>query len=294
MTSFNVGNYKGKRTQMRNEYEITFETKCYENDWEYLLKTNYLDNQILNCNIDFTFKQLIINNVHNKNMVRIWAQKKKDKGIIDDYYFVDDYIDKALHFFDLQKNSFGDGYYYSSSELVGLYLSKTKYHLHFSSDSFLQSRLKINENWICDAYDIMEKNKDYIVANPTWNMDFLGAKAEAFDRINDFFISYGFSDQCYLVKTKIFRDKIYNFTHHESERYPIYGGELFEKRVDSFMRTNNLYRLTSSKQNYIHFNFPRYDGLKKKLLVCLIKINIYVLFIGAVNIHKKIRRCIFG
>lgn len=42
---------------------VTFETKCYENDWEFVLKTNYLDEMLRRCSFPFTHKQLIINNV---------------------------------------------------------------------------------------------------------------------------------------------------------------------------------------------------------------------------------------
>ena len=35
---------------------VTFETKCYENDWEFVLKTNYLDEMLRRCSFPFTHK----------------------------------------------------------------------------------------------------------------------------------------------------------------------------------------------------------------------------------------------
>ncbi|GHV56056.1 hypothetical protein FACS1894182_01840 [Bacteroidia bacterium] len=84
-------------------YNITFETKCWENDWEYLLKTNYLDKMIERCNVHFQSKQLIINNVNDHEKVSRYAQEKVDRNIIDAFYFVDDYIEEALKCYDIRK-----------------------------------------------------------------------------------------------------------------------------------------------------------------------------------------------
>ena len=115
-------------------------------------------------------------------------------------------------------------------------------------------------DWITPAIDIFKLRNDIIVANPTWNFKYDEAKNESFDEIGDFYLGYGFSDQCFLIKTETFKHKIYNETHIDSQRYPSYGGELFEKRVDSFMRNHKLRRLTSKKVSYIHENFNGREG----------------------------------
>jgi hypothetical protein len=258
---------------MNQQINITFETKCYENDWEYLLKTHHLEKMIENCNVNFQSKQLIINNVEEPEEVRRYAEKKIKKNVIDAYYFVEDYIDEALKYFDIDKNSFGTGYYYSSAELVGLFLSKTKYHLHFASDSFMQK--KHNSRWIIDACNILENHLEYIVANPAWNFKYNEAESESIGKtINGFYIGLGFSDQCYLVRTNDFKQKIYNYRHTFSERYPKYGGELFEKRIDSYMRIKNLHRITSIHESYIHRNFPK-TNTKKLVLLVLLKSGLF-------------------
>ena len=242
---------------MRNTKKmVTFETKVYEKDWKYILKGNYLEKMIKRCNFDFAEKTLFINNVKDKNKVRKYAEKKVEQGVINSYYFVDEYSEKVLKHFDIEKDSFKGGYYYSISELVSIYLCKTEYLLHFSSDSYIE---KSDLNWIDKAIKVFQNRNDIIVANPTWNYRYSEAKSESFSENLDFFIGFGFSDQCYLIKTEIFKGNIYNTFHNDSERYPKYGGELFEKRVDSFMRNNNLYRMTSKEVSYIHKNFPKKD-----------------------------------
>jgi hypothetical protein len=155
---------------------LTFETNCYENDWEFILKGNYLQQMIARCNYTFSQRVVMINNVQNKKKSVIVRIKKSDRVLL-------------MH--------------------------------------------------------------------TIWDKEFLLSKEESFDNIDDFFLGFGFSDQCYLIRTKDFRQPIYNEHHEVSARFPEYGGELFEKRVDSHMRNHNLYRITSKKNSYMHNNFPK-------------------------------------
>jgi hypothetical protein len=61
----------------------------------------------------------------------------------------------------------------------------------------------------------------------------------------------------YLVRTSDFKERIYNENNSLSERYPKYGGELFEKRVDAYMRNHDKYRITHNGISYISSNFPK-------------------------------------
>lgn len=248
---------------------VTFETKCYENDWEFVLKTSYLDEMLRRCPNHIAYKQLIINNVSDLPMVCKYADKKIKAGIIDAYYIAEEYAKDSLDFFQIDKKSFGRGYYYSIAELVGLYLSKTNYHLHFSSDAIMGKNTTVD--WIEQAIKLMNEYSEFVVANPLWNYRYQDAFNESMDEIDDFYIGYGFSDQCYLVKNEVFRKPIYNEHNMASLRYPAYGGELFEKRVDSYMRNHELKRLTHKQVSYIHQNFP-----KNKLKRMTRKLKIYL------------------
>ena len=157
---------------------ITFETKCYENDWRFLLRTPYLDEMIKRCGITFQRKQLIINNVKDIDTVRAYAEEKVRKGVIDTYYIAADYEREALDFFQIDRDSFGKGYYYSIAELVGIYLSETTYHLHFSSDAIMAPA---SESWIPEAIALMDNREDLVVANPAWNRKFKKVAREAID-----------------------------------------------------------------------------------------------------------------
>ena len=239
---------------------ITFETKCWEKDWKYLLNTDLIKKNIDRHNYSFEKKVLMINNISNYNAVISAADKLIKNGTLTEYFLVDDYAEKTLEYFDITKEDLGIGYYYSISELVSIFLCNTEYLLHYSSDS----KLKTRSNWIYSALIEFENHDAIKVANPTWNQEYGQAKNESIFEDADFFKGFGFSDQCYLIKMKDFKDRIYKEKNPLSKRYPSYGGELFEKRVDSWMRNNNYYRITYKHDSYYHKNFSN-KGYKKIL-----------------------------
>lgn len=234
-----------------NQFDVTFETKCYEKDWKILLKTDRLEKMIRYNLYPFKEKVLFINNVRDVGEVSHYADKLVTQGILTSFVVVDDFAKEVLDYFEISNESFKGGYYYSIAELVSIYLCKTEYLLHFSSDSILETSFP----WIETAILKMKCAKNIKVANPTWNSRYFEAKHEAFDEDENFFIGQGFSDQCYLIRIKDFKRKIYNEKNPSSERYPHYGGELFEKRVDAWMRNHHYQRITFKHGSYIHQNF---------------------------------------
>jgi hypothetical protein len=240
---------------------ITFETKVWENDWELMLKSSRLEKMIERCNHAFNQKILYINNVQDYSKVAQIADRFIRSGVIDQYVNVSDYAEEALEFFSLSKDKLGIGYYYSIAELVSIYLIKTEYLLHFSSDSIVSK--KTSTQWLSDGIETLKSNNNVKVFNLTWNEEYSAAKKESeYDDLMNVY-GYGFSDQMYLIRSADFKKPIYQFYDPASERYPKHGGELFEKRVDSWMRQNNFLRATYKNGSYLHKNFPKNVLLKK-------------------------------
>lgn len=241
---------------------LTLETKVWEGDWEFLLKTKRLKNLYESCKHSNLTKILYINNVKDISKVKYYAQKLVDCKTLDKFYVVDDYAHEALKFFELTPKDLGKGYVYSISELVSIYLTKTDYLLHFSSDTNIPFGYR-NSPWLEKLIDTLENTPKIAVANLIWDYKFTEARNESIYEDEDFFFGYGFSDQMFLIRTTDFRKKIYQETHPASNRYPKYAGDLFEKRVDSWMRSKNLLRATYKKASYRHKNFPKNIFLKK-------------------------------
>lgn len=245
---------------------ITLETKVWENDWELVLKTSRLRDLVGRCNYSFDHRILYINNVKNPSIVEAHAQKLINEGVINQFVHVHEYAQEALDFFQLSKEKLGKGYYYSIAELVSIYLTKTKYLLHFSSDAIPEKN--ISSLWLQEAIELLSAKNDVKVFNLIWNHRFHEAKIESISEDNQFFYGYGFSDQMYLIRTEDFRARIYEEINENSNRYPKYGGELFEKRVDSWMRNHSHIRATCKQASYLHQNFTK-NGLLKKIAIAL-------------------------
>lgn len=232
---------------------VTFETKCYEKDWEILIRTGRLEAMIRRNCFEFAERILYINNVADPDRVRYYAERLKMRGVISEHVLVDDYADEALAFFGLDRDSFKGGYYYSIQELVGIYRCRTDYLLHFSGDSVLDGSC----SWIDPALERLNGDPRVKVATCLWNHMAHEADQESLEQDSDFWLGYGFSDQCYLSRTSDLRQRIYHETHPASERFPAYGGELFEKRVDAWLRNNGYLRCVYKHGSYLHKNYPR-------------------------------------
>lgn len=234
---------------------ITFITNCWEKDWEYVLSNDRLKNIIDNNPYDFEKKFLIINNVENstrKSVIKA-AENAVQIGAFTDYYFVDEYYKQALDSFGLDKKdmTFGFEYAHSISQWVGIFLSNTKFILYYMGDCIASS----NYNWVDPSIKLLNENTDIKACNPIWNHELAMARYESFAELKDFFISYAFSDQCFLVRSEDFKQKIYSEYHPSSEKYPTYGGNCFEKRIYSWMVNNNYKRATFKHSSYIHKNW---------------------------------------
>ena len=249
---------------------VTLETKCWENDWEFLLKTNRIQRLAERCGFEFARKTLLINNVRSPGKVCVAAERLVKTGVISDFHLVSDYETEALDFFGLSKSALGKGYVYSIAELVGIYLSRTEFLLHFSGDSM---PAPVGAGWIEAALRAFARDPRVKVANLTWNYKYSEAAAESFAQDDDFYIGYGFSDQMYLVRTSDLRSRRpYHEEHELSARYPEYGGELFEKRIDSWMRNHDFRRLTYRHGSYEHRNFPR-NGVRRRLALIAARVK---------------------
>ena len=243
-----------------NYMEITFETKVWEKDWDLIMKMPYLGRTIERCGDLVSKRVLYINNVKNEQRVIKAANQLISKGVIDRWILVEDYAEQALSYFNLSKEKLGVGYYYSIAELVSIYLCDTKYLLHFSGDATVLKGAA--QDWLAQGIKILEDNPRVVVFNLAWTNELESIRTESENEDKNFFYGYGFSDQMYLIRAADYKQKIYEYYNVASERYPKFAGELFEKRVDSWMRESQLLRATYKHGNYLHENFPNRGSMK--------------------------------
>ena len=255
----------------------TFQTGCYEADWRVILSGDYLKKKIDACGYSFVAKNLFINNVSDRKSVIEACERLKKEGVVSAYYFSEDYIDEALHFFNLTRDDLGSQQqsYYSLFEFVGMYLCKTPYLLSFKDDACIYKgiqRRNISISWVEELISELEQNENYVTGNPRWGSS-RSAKKEAINQITasgNYYLSHTFSDQCFLCKTYIFKNDIYRYEHADSDRFPSYGGNGFERRCNSFLNVKQLYRLTAKNIRYYHCDFPK-SVRKMKILAFISK-----------------------
>lgn len=235
---------------------VSFFTQCYEGDWNAIINQGGILKKLDNLNYDFVKKTLIITNVNDRKLVESSLNKLINHKIIDEYYFTDDYSDKVLDFFNIDKDSFNGGYWYSIAPLLSLYLCDTEFMVYLTGDSITE---KSDYDWITNGIEMLKNNDNIKVVNPVWNLQYNESKNEEnlytqlIDKDLDWSYTMGFSDQCFLLSTNTFKKQIYNEVNDLSDKlYPGYAGESFEKRISSFLKNNNYYRITSNRTTYYH------------------------------------------
>lgn len=245
---------------------VTFATSCWEKDWRpILLDPLYLkEKQIENHAFAFQERVLIINNVQDLASVKQAAQEKIDQGILSRYVVASEIAREMLSFFQLKRSDFRMGadaslyegvnpdwiYYNALGPLAAIYTCQSDYLLYLTGDVRLDQKCP----WIEKALRRMEKKENYKVANLIWNGNTKEAKKESYKREWNFFVAKeGFSDQLFLVKRKDFRQPIYGEIRADSTHFP--RGDVFEKRVFSYMKNRGWERITYRHGSYTHENW---------------------------------------
>lgn len=246
---------------------VTFETKCWEGDWDCIINKDAYQIKINDFyGYNFTEKNLIINNVTDSKTVCLAADKLKEAGIIDNWYLVSEYEKDVLDYFEITRDSFlwkevgGDGYIYSIAELTGIFLSKCDYIMHLSSDSRICPWVpKTDSAWLNKAIDLMETNPNVIICIPNWKNTNYNEVLQQSEKLNlshlednNWVYTKSFCDQCYFIKKDLFKKQIYNTYHKDSSCYVYYGGNSFEKRLFSFLKNNPPLMTAVSKHSWYH------------------------------------------
>ncbi len=240
--------------------KVTIATSCWQENWREVLNKEPLQKNIENHQYPFVERLLVINNVTEKNKVYSAAKKLLEEKVFTKIVFSEEKETEVLSFFSLKKEEFvakdarkeyqvaNDWVFYNSlAPLTAIYHCQTPYLLYFTADAHLKKPL----SWIEKALSLLEKDPSYKVANPLWNERKKEAKKEAFTQKKGFWISsQGFSDQMFLIKTEDFRKPIYSEIREDADHFP--RGEVFEKRVYSYLKNRGYKRLTFKKGSYYH------------------------------------------
>jgi hypothetical protein len=220
--------------------------------------------QIQNHCFPFVEKLLIINNVVDLVAVQEAASHWVNAGLLNRVIVAAEIADEILSFFQLKRSDFrmdsdassfenvsNDWIYYNAlGPLAAIYCCGGEYLLYLTGDVYMPEPM----DWITPSLKKMEKNPLYQVANPIWNRKIKEVRAESYRKEGAFYVAReGFSDQIFLVQKARFRQPIYGEIRKDSAHFP--RGDVFEKRVFSYLKNRQLQRIIHRHSSYIHENF---------------------------------------
>lgn len=217
---------------------------CYERTWRKTLSLGHFSRMVEYNPFPFSRRIVLINNVVDKEVVRSVAEDRKREGEIDDYFFVDDEIDRALLILQLTRKDFGRAFYLSNWALVAITLPGSQFLLHFDTENQV---LPPYYDWITPSLELMERNPKILACSPlvmetsTGKPSSIATKnivAESDDHLVLKPASFG--DGCFLIRKEDFLRIDYRERCVASLRYPLSYIEFsFEARIDSWMRHNH-------------------------------------------------------
>lgn len=251
---------------MKADKNVDFITVCYERTYTELLKESRIV-EILNQNrFKFSNVYVLINNVNDPAKAIKLARHLVSKKIITGYFFVKDYVEKALEIAEISKSELDKFGYFLDWALVEPLVVKSTYFMHWDCEINLRKPY----DWISPCLLILQSSKSFFCANPAWTDNRKELKTYSILEKKDCFIGQHFSDQCYLINKHELLRPIYHYKDIFSLRFPLSTlFSIFEKRIDSYMRSSNRYRITYKHTTYTHpsstigANHPKASILQK-------------------------------
>ena len=266
--------------------EITLASNCFEKNFRLITSETWAKRLFVYGNTFINSRMLMVSNIDNIDELRKRANALKSKKIIDEVIFSYDYIDQLNEMFEgCNRDSFYrkpsvreffsatlrgnkvkkvyDGLLYSASQMAAILACKTDWLLYITEDVTLDD--SCIEDWVKKSIDKMLEEPSVLVCNPLWNNDFEMAQKESIREDEDFWYSNTFSDQCYLININRIKEKKMIFSERNyltEKKFPIYGGNCFERRFSAYLNNHSLYRCTYKHCSYIHKEITN-EELKK-------------------------------
>jgi hypothetical protein len=196
---------------------------------------------------------VLINNVTDPSDAMRRAQRLLDEGLIDEFHFVADRLDRALETTGLTRRGLEPLLHYSDAALVAATLPGSPWLLYWDPEA----RLIEPMDWITPALALMTRDARVMVANPSWEPpDPLdrrhGVEREAIETRDGFAIGHGFSDQVFLAARSALAAPIYGQRCIARIAYPgAHKTHVFEARVSAHMRHHGRLRATALSATYV-------------------------------------------
>ena len=222
---------------------------CFERDYRQVLAPGFLAAKAAQFQFPFFKRVVTLNNIRAMHEALALARSAVQRGEVEAFIEVESALPSALSRCGLRMCDLGVVRHYVDFALVAVAQAAPDYLLYCCAEVDL---LKPSD-WITPALEMLRANPGCLVANPSWASDPVGAEREAVRKEGAYFLGHGFSDQCFLADASRLARPVYRFKHPAGDRYPMSDlGDIFEKRMDAYMRHENLLRITDSRVFYRH------------------------------------------
>jgi hypothetical protein len=222
---------------------------CFERDYRQVLSPGFMQAKAAQFHYAFHRIVVTINNVNDRQNALRLADAAVTRREIDNFLEVEQCLPRALDVCGLKAQQLGRVRHYIDFALVAVVNAAPHYLLYCCAEVDLLR----GGDWVTSALEKLQNEPRFLIANPAWTADSSAIESEALFKSGEYFAGNGFSDQCFLANANRLAAKIYGFKHPSGSRYPLSGmGEVFEQRIDAYMRTNGLLRLTDPRVQYIH------------------------------------------
>jgi hypothetical protein len=231
------------------EKRVSLFVNCFERDYRQVLALGFMRAKA--SQFQYPFKRVVVtlNNIQDPVAARVLAQEAVARAEIDEFVEVASALPKALEVCGLKQSDLGVVRHYMDFALVAVTHAVPDYLLYCCAEVDLVTPF----DWVSDAVKKLEADPKFLVANPSWAGDPAGAQRESFRKDGEHWVGSGFSDQCFLADSKRLANPIYGLKHEAGARYPMSDlGDIFEKRVDAYMRHHGLFRISDSRVFYSH------------------------------------------
>ena len=207
----------------------------------------------------FARRTLLVNNVSDPGRWTTALDALVAEGVVDRWVAVADALPAALAVTGLRPRDIRHRRHWTDFGLVAVALPGPRYVCYCDPEI----EFTVAGDWITPALDLMGRDRSVAVANPRWAHG-PAPEERADERVGDFLVGYGFTDQIFLLDRHEFAAPIYrsrlpvSLRSPASLRYPgAADSQVFEMRVDAYMRSRGRRRATHDTVTYAH---ARPDG----------------------------------
>jgi hypothetical protein len=225
---------------------------CYERTYRGVLTRGFFPRLGSEPGDRFSRRTVIVNNVDDRREVETRARALMDVGELDACFFVEDHIEHALRVTGLTMADIARAPYFTDWGIVLVTVPGPDWLLHCDPEV----RMQEPRDWVTPSIELMERDPRLMIANPRWyaptpRHDTLARTTV--ERVGDFAVGRGFSDQLFLCRRLELAAPIYRQRCMASRRYPMANvSRSFEARVDAWMRHHDRLRANYLGATYIH------------------------------------------